>query len=109
MANTVVYLEPRNREHGFYGTVWTKSGHSLPVSLGAWNAAFRKVTQETSWANTQVRDFLDSTYGRHLADDWDTAQPGSGWVGRAYREFAYTYDPADFDIQDPAGAADGAL
>ena len=71
----------QNKEWGFFGTV---NGDQE----SAWNAAFEAVQASTGADDDQVRRFLDSRRGRHLADDvncdglagaiakWEAWKPG---------------------------------
>ena len=60
-------LESQNRQWGFYGT--TASSGVTGVKK-EWAAAFRWVAQAMpQWSPENIRDFLDSRLGRHLADE----------------------------------------
>lgn len=54
----------RNTEWGFCGTM----SHSGDAAA-AWPIAFRAICEATGCDGETARDFLDSRYGRHLADD----------------------------------------
>jgi hypothetical protein len=53
-----------NPEWGFWGTM---RHHADPAE--AWPIAMRAVGKATNCPDHAVRDFLDSRYGRHFADD----------------------------------------
>lgn len=60
-------LESRNRQYGFYGTS-VKSG--VTGIKREWATAFRWVASAMpNWSPENIRDFLDSRIGRHLADE----------------------------------------
>lgn len=62
MTNSI--LATRNDAWGFYGT----SGGFADADA-AWAIAFPAVLDATSGNAEGVRDFLDSRYGRHFADE----------------------------------------
>jgi hypothetical protein len=57
-------LPTRNTEWGFFGTI----GHHADAQT-AWPLAMAAIADKTSCPVTAVRDFLDSRFGRHFADD----------------------------------------
>ena len=57
-------LPTRNEAWGFYG-----STAGFTDADAAWSIAFPAVAAATRASADGVRDFLDSRYGRHLADD----------------------------------------
>lgn len=60
-------IESKNKKWGFYGT--TVSNRKLKIER-EWPAAFAWVHQAVpTWTAATIRDFLDSTFGRHLADE----------------------------------------
>lgn len=60
-------IESKNKDHGFHGT--TIMNRRLKVAA-EWPAAFAWVHEAVPvWDAATVRDFLDSTFGRHLADE----------------------------------------
>jgi hypothetical protein len=62
---TTTILPSRNEPHGFFGTM--QLAGSDPMQ--GWNAASAMIAAETEASAEAVRDFLDSRYGRHFADD----------------------------------------
>ena len=61
-------LESQNKQYGFFGTVAIL--HGRKKAKDEWAAASRWVFQALpSWSAEDIRGFLDSTYGRHLADE----------------------------------------
>lgn len=63
-AMTKTTLPTNNTEWGFWGTI---RHHADPAE--AWTLAMQAVAAATGCTDTAVRDFLDSRYGRHFADD----------------------------------------
>lgn len=61
---TTSTLPPTNTEWGFYGTV----AHSSDAAA-AWPIAFWAICETTGCDGETAREFLDSRYGRHFADD----------------------------------------
>jgi len=60
-------LESQNKRYGFYGTT-VNSG--VTGVKREWAAAFRWVARAMpQWSSENIRDFLDSRLGRHLADE----------------------------------------
>lgn len=60
-------IETKNKEWGFYGTTVTNRKFDIAAE---WPAAFEWVHVAVPvWTAVTVRDFLDSTCGRHLADE----------------------------------------
>ena len=60
-------LESRNKQYGFYGTT---VGNGVKAVEKEWAAAFRWVARAMPhWSPENIRDFLDSRIGRHLADE----------------------------------------
>jgi hypothetical protein len=57
-------LPSRNEAWGFFGTI---RHHAEPNH--AWALAMGAIAKTTDCPEEAVRDFLDSRYGRHLADD----------------------------------------
>lgn len=53
----------RNEGHGFYGTM-----HLDGCADEAWEIAMQAIGDETGAEPDEVRDFLDSRWGRHFAD-----------------------------------------
>lgn len=67
-STTVTVIPSNNPFHGFFGTVALKKG-----SEGAekeWHRAFHAIASAAPEAKPEeVRNFLDSSYGRHVADE----------------------------------------
>lgn len=68
-------LKTENEGYGFYGTIWTgllsngrKSPDATTEANLAWDFAFTKIQDLTKMSDEDVRTFLDSRYGRYLAD-----------------------------------------
>ena len=61
---TATTLPTRNPGWGFWGTIT----HHADAET-AWPLAMTAIATATSCAPAAVRDFLDSRYGRHFADD----------------------------------------
>jgi len=60
-------LESQNKEFGFWGTIKV---HGKLSARETWVAAFRWMELAApGWSAEDIRDFLDSTCGRHLADE----------------------------------------
>ncbi|MCA1907926.1 MAG: hypothetical protein LDL39_06155 [Magnetospirillum sp.] len=57
-------LPTNNSEWGFFGTI-----HDHADQAEAWNLAMTAIQTATDCPDHAVRDFLDSTSGRHFADD----------------------------------------
>jgi hypothetical protein len=57
-------LPTANETWGFWGTIRNDAD---PAE--AWSMAFRAIADATGCCGIGVRDFLDSRYGRHFADD----------------------------------------
>jgi hypothetical protein len=62
MTDTI--LISRNEGYGFFGTM-----RHWATPEDAWNIALAAVAEATGCAFHEVRDFLDSRYGRHFADE----------------------------------------
>ena len=62
---TTTILPTRNEAWGLFGTM--QSAGADPMQ--AWNAASAMIAAATDASPEGVRDFLDSRYGRHFADD----------------------------------------
>ncbi len=59
-------LASRNREHGFFGTA--RHYHSVAETTALWKQAFHKVKDHFKADDVDVRNFLDSQFGRYIAD-----------------------------------------
>ena len=60
-------LESQNKKFGFYGTNAVRSRKKAEAE---WSAAFQWVAEAMpTWTAEDIRDFLDSRCGRHLADE----------------------------------------
>ena len=57
-------IASKNEARGFYGTI---EQHAEPNQ--AWALAVAGITTSTGRCDQAVRDFLDSRYGRHFADE----------------------------------------
>ena len=57
-------LPTANPDWGFFGTI---RHHAEPVE--AWHRTMTAIQGDTGCAEEAVRNFLDSTHGRHFADD----------------------------------------
>ncbi len=64
-------LESRNEGHGFFGTIGQHAGANE-----AWILAMDAISKVTGCSLAGVRDFLDSRYGRHFADEVASALVG---------------------------------
>ena len=62
---TITILPTRNEAWGFFGTMQAAGADPMQ----AWNAASAMIAAATDASPEGVRDFLDSRYGRHFADD----------------------------------------
>lgn len=84
-------IPTNNPFHGFYGTVALKKGEE--AATGAWAVAFRDIAAAIPSAKPEeVRDYLDSVYGRHTADEVLNGTPVARQVefrrARLLRHFA---------------------
>ena len=60
-------IESKNKQHGFYGTTILNEKHIIETE---WPAAIEWVHKAIpAWKPAMIRDFLDSKWGRHLADE----------------------------------------
>ena len=64
MTSTSNTLTTGNTAWGFYGTI----GYHADADT-AWPLAMAAIADATGCTPDEVRDFLDSRYGRHFADD----------------------------------------
>jgi hypothetical protein len=62
---TTTILRSRNEAYGFFGTMQLAGADPMQ----SWTAASAMIVAETDTSAEAVRDFLDSRYGRHFADD----------------------------------------
>jgi hypothetical protein len=62
---TTTILPTRNESWGLYGTMQRAGADPMQ----AWNSASAMIAAATEASPEGVRDFLDSRYGRHFADD----------------------------------------
>lgn len=61
-------LNTNNPGHGFYGTILTAKGEDHAKT--AWGLAFSTIAKAVPTAKPEeVRNYLDSVYGRHTADE----------------------------------------
>jgi hypothetical protein len=70
-----------NEARGFFGTL---GQHAEPNQ--AWALAVAGITKSTGRCDKAVRDFLDSRYGRHFADEVATGLCGGRDLPRAIDE-----------------------
>lgn len=67
-STTVTVIPTNNDFHGFFGTVALKKG--ADGAAQEWNRAFTTIASAVPDAKPEeVRNFLDSPYGRHVADE----------------------------------------
>lgn len=67
-STTVTVLPTNNDFHGFFGTVALKKG--ADGAEKEWHRAFHAIASAAPNAKPEeVRNFLDSPYGRHVADE----------------------------------------
>lgn len=59
-------LETQNKEHGFWGT--TALNYSNKETQQRWEDAFQTLLELSGATPEEVRELLDSRYGRHFAD-----------------------------------------
>lgn len=62
-------LSPNNREWGFFGTLNSGIGYYTKGSKLIWKTAFVSIMKNSTLSPEDIRYFLDSSYGRHLADE----------------------------------------
>ena len=60
-------LESHNQEHGFWGT--TRLDYEEEETQKRWNLAFATLSLLSGKEAEEIREFLDSRIGRHIADD----------------------------------------
>lgn len=60
-------LESQNLEHGFWGT--TRLDYEENEIQKRWNVAFETLALLSGKPPEEIREFLDSIMGRHIADD----------------------------------------
>lgn len=66
---TTTILPTRNAAWGFHGTIDHLECTSAGEAAKAWGIAFAAIARVTGASAEGVRDFLDSRFGRHFADD----------------------------------------
>jgi hypothetical protein len=66
---TTTILPSQNTEWGFWGTLGRIENDLAADAAKAWESASRRIAEATSASSEGVRDFLDSSHGRHFADD----------------------------------------
>lgn len=64
MTNKI--LKTQNEEFGFWGTISNR--HSKKQTQKCWDDAFETLLELSGVTPQQVRDLLDSRYGRQFAD-----------------------------------------
>ena len=74
-------IASRNEARGFYGSI---AQHAEPNQ--AWALAVAGITKSTGRCDQAVRDFLDSRYGRHFADEVAMGLCGGRDLPRAIAE-----------------------
>ncbi len=82
----------RNTEYGFWGTLLNQ-GHTESDVQGMWDHVVSELAEIHNTAETNIRDFLDSTRGRHLADEFGTTLELPAWAAKEVR-FFLKYDRA---------------
>lgn len=91
-------LPTGNESWGFYGTVSANNGRVAPVQ--AYRKMSKFVMDHAKLDPLTVRNFLDSTFGRHIADQFER-DPEAAWRGahgeRMLKEFLKNYDPEMFE------------
>ncbi len=94
------YLEPQNRLHGAYGTL---AGSDLSIAqVPVVYAEMARQLRGLGLEPVAVRDILDSSVGRHLADSTLQALDRLGLVElsahdrKAVARWQRSYDPADY-------------
>lgn len=60
-------LESQNQDHGFWGT--TSLDYEEDETQKRWNIAFETLALLSGKPSKEIREFLDSIMGRHIADD----------------------------------------
>lgn len=106
LLNLFEAIEPsQNKEWGFWGTVKSNFDMNDSMAKTIWDYMGDKLTHILQAKSPEVREFLDATYGRHLADeltfhcdkkgdvnalkkgidDW-SKQSKSKWVIKAFKE-----------------------
>ncbi len=86
-------LPSRNRRYGYFGG---NQDEPEPLKKKKWKSIFDRVSSLTGETNQKkIRDFLDSSAGRHIHD-----QEGSESQDREivswWKHFNKSYDPRDF-------------
>jgi hypothetical protein len=66
---TTTTLPTRNTDWGYWGTISRIENDPAADPAKAWEIASRRIAEATEASPEGVRDFLDSRYGRHFADD----------------------------------------
>lgn len=83
---------PSNNEgYGFFGTVLLQKGRS--AAKAEWAQAFKALEQAAPKEATEVhiRDFLDSKYGRWLADKVVTGTPAERHIKDNKKDFLKSF------------------
>lgn len=72
-------LKTNNPGHGFFGTIALRKGEAHAEK--AWGLAFRTLAAAIPTAKPEeVRNYLDSTFGRHTADEVLSGTPVASQV-----------------------------
>ncbi len=66
---TITILPATNTEWGFRGAIARLENNPAADAAKAWEFASRQIAEATTASPEGVRDFLDSSHGRHFADD----------------------------------------
>jgi hypothetical protein len=78
---TTTILPTQNTEWGFWGTISRIENDPAVDAAKAWDIASRRIAEVTTAPAEGVRDFLDSTHGRHFVDD----VAGELWKGETLK------------------------
>lgn len=89
-------IDSRNKEWGFYGTISRKRPKSVKSqwdkAVAAIKGRFKGVTDDTA------RDFLDSSLGRHLADQVLDGKSVDAALGNSgFQRWLKSYSPKDYE------------
>lgn len=86
----------RNEANGFYGTV-ARDPQQGKNAKKLWDEAVRAITSAYGVKEPLARDFLDSSLGRHLADQvLDGKGVASAVTSSGFLRWKKTYDPQDY-------------
>jgi hypothetical protein len=62
-------VKTTNTQWGFFGTLKSNYGLSVKTTEELFDLAARKIAASASVTHDMAREFLDATYGRHMADE----------------------------------------